>query len=127
MKVLLVDDSSPIRSILKRMFQEMGHDVMEAANGQEALSVLDADAGVRLILLDWNMPVMNGMEFLDAFSVRSGPQPRPLIIMVTTENEMDKIAEAISKGANEYIMKPFTKEILVEKLAILGIKEGTHA
>ena len=127
MKVLVVDDSSPIRMILNRMLRDMGYAVLEATHGKEALAQLDANPDIRLILLDWNMPEMNGIEFLEAIQGRFEGKERPRIIMVTTENEMDKIIQATSKGANEYIMKPFTKEILEEKLTILGIREGTHA
>ena len=119
MKILIVDDSGPIRKIMSQMLSEMGHDTVEAAHGIEALSQLDTQGDIGLIMLDWNMPEMNGIELLDALRKRGGK--RPTVIMVTTENEVDRIVKALAKGANEYIMKPFTKEILEEKLAILGI------
>ena len=101
------------------MLSEMGHDTVEAAHGKEALEQLDAQRDIGLIMLDWNMPEMNGIELLDALREKGGR--RPTVVMVTTENEVDRIVKALAKGANEYIMKPFTKEILEEKLAILGI------
>lgn len=126
MKVLIVDDSGPVRNILKRMFQEMAHKTLEAADGREALAQLQANPGIGLIMLDWNMPTMDGMQLLEALQTDRSIQ-KPTVILVSTENQMEKILHALSKGANEYIMKPFTKEILEEKLAVLGIKGGSHA
>lgn len=127
MKVLIVDDSGPVRRIMRRMFQEMGHEAFEAADGKEALSQLKADAGIGLMMLDWNMPTMDGMQLLEALQSKEGSIQKPTVILVSTENQMEKIVYALSKGADEYIMKPFTKEILEEKLAILGIESGSHA
>ncbi len=122
MKVLIVDDSSAIRKLMGRMVVSMGHETFEACHGLEALERLDEHSDIGLILLDWNMPEMNGIELLEALKLRTDLNPKPTIVMVTTENEMGKIVRAMTKGANEYIMKPFTKEILQEKLALLGIK-----
>jgi two-component system chemotaxis response regulator CheY len=122
MKVLIVDDSGPVRKILKKMLGEMGFETVEAADGKEALKQLDAHSDLGLIVTDWNMPEMNGIELLDALGKRKFLSKKPTIVMITTESEFDKITQAMAKGANEYIMKPFTKEILSEKLAILGIK-----
>lgn len=127
MKVLIVDDSGPVRSIMRRMFREMGHEAFEAADGKEALSQLKEHAGIGLMMLDWNMPTMNGMQLLEALQSKEESIQKPTVILVSTENQMEKILHALSKGADEYIMKPFTKEILEEKLAILGIKSGPHA
>jgi two-component system chemotaxis response regulator CheY len=124
-KVLIVDDAAPIRKIMKKMLQEMGYDILEAAHGKDALTQLEAHPEIGLILLDWNMPEMTGIEMLEALKSKGGE--KPTIVMVTTENEVNKIVLALAKGANEYIMKPFTKEILEEKLAILGIRAGNHA
>lgn len=126
MRVLIVDDSGSIRKVMARMLEQMGHETVEAAHGKEALSQLEAHPDIGLLMLDWNMPEMNGIELLEALKLRKGPVPKPTIVMVTTENQMDKIVKAMVKGANEYIMKPFTKEILEEKLAILGIKGESH-
>jgi len=122
MKVLIVDDSGPIRKIMAKMLNEMGLETVEAINGKAALSQLEAHPDVELLMLDWNMPEMNGIELSEAMKARKNSEHRPTIVMCTTENEMSKIVRAMTKGANEYIMKPFTKEILQEKLSLLGIK-----
>ncbi|MFQ5542924.1 MAG: response regulator [Nitrospiria bacterium] len=121
MKALIVDDSGPIRKIMANMLHDMGLETVEAGHGKEALSQLEVHPDVELLMLDWNMPEMNGIELLEAMKKRDKSKPRPTIVMCTTENEMSKIVKAMTKGANEYIMKPFTKEILQEKLGILGI------
>lgn len=123
MKILVVDDSAPVRSLLRQMLRKMEHQVIEAGNGKEALEQLSIQPDVGLILLDWNMPEMNGMQLLDALGANRSAK-RPHIIIVSTECEVEKIVEAMERGADEYIMKPFTKEILEEKLSILGIARG---
>lgn len=121
MKILVVDDSPSMRSLLRQMLFELEHQVIEAGNGKEALERLEADPNVGLVLLDWNMPEMSGMEVLEALAAPGKRVKRPPIIIVSTECEMEKIVQAMKRGADEYIMKPFTKEILEEKLSILGI------
>ena len=120
-KALVVDDSRTIRIIIRRILIELGYEVREAANGIEALKVLETEkTAVKLVLADWNMPEMNGMELLK--SLRQNPEFDSLkVIMVTTETEMDQMASALEAGANEYVMKPFTKDILVEKLELVGM------
>ncbi|MFQ5597163.1 MAG: PleD family two-component system response regulator [Nitrospiria bacterium] len=127
MKVLIVDDSRPIRNIMSRMLVDMGHEIIEAANGEEALGQLETHPDIELVMLDWNMPKMNGIETLMALKKNKDRTSKPTVVMVSTENETKKIVRAMCNGASEYIMKPFTKEILVEKLEILGIKENDHA
>jgi two-component system chemotaxis response regulator CheY len=119
-KVLVVDDSRTIRTIIRRILIELGYEVCEAGNGIEALKVIEAEGTtVKLVLADWNMPEMNGLELLQR--VRQDPRLASLkIIMVTTETEMDHMASALEAGADEYVMKPFTKDILVEKLDFVG-------
>jgi two-component system, chemotaxis family, chemotaxis protein CheY len=119
-KVLVVDDSRTIRTIIRRILIGIGYEVCEADNGVEALKVLEVERdAVTLVLADWNMPEMNGLELLK--QLRQDPNFASLkIIMVTTETEMDHMASALEAGANEYIMKPFTKDILVEKLDYVG-------
>jgi two-component system, chemotaxis family, chemotaxis protein CheY len=119
-KVLIVDDSKTIRTIIRRILVGLGYEVCEADNGVVALRVIEAEgAAVTLVLADWNMPEMNGFELLQ--QLRQDPSLASLkIIMVTTETEMDHMAKALEAGANEYIMKPFTKDILVEKLEYVG-------
>ncbi len=115
MKALIVDDAKAIRQIERRYLNEMGFDVVEATNGKEALQVLEDNPDIRLILLDWHMPVMNGYEFLK--KVRSISKWNQIkIIMVTTENQQKSVIDALMAGANEYLMKPFDREMLETKI-----------
>jgi len=120
-KALVVDDSKTIRMIIRRILLELGYEVCEASNGREALGVLEAEhAAVDLVLADWNMPEMNGLELVKR--LRQDTEYGHLkVIMVTTETELAQMASALDAGANEYVMKPFTKSILKEKLELLGI------
>jgi two-component system, chemotaxis family, chemotaxis protein CheY len=120
-KALVVDDSRAIRMILARILTELGFEVREAANGREALEVIEAEkTAVTLVLADWNMPEINGLDLLKR--LRQKPELASLVVvMVTTETELDQMSAALEAGADEYIMKPFTKEILVEKLQLVGI------
>jgi len=119
-KALVIDDSKAMRSILSRMLQGLGFEVLEASNGREGLQRLQASGNVDLALVDWNMPEMNGLEFIR--SVRSEQSyDGVLLMMVTTETEMEQVVRALAAGANEYVMKPFTREIILEKLQIFGM------
>jgi two-component system chemotaxis response regulator CheY len=120
-KALVVDDSKAVRMILARTLKELGFEVREAANGREALEVIETEKdAVSLVLADWNMPEINGLELLKR--LRQKPELASLVVvMVTTETELDQMAAALEAGANEYVMKPFTKDILVEKLQMAGI------
>ena len=126
-KALVVDDSRTIRTIIRRILIELGYEVCEAANGVEALKVLETEkTTVRLILADWNMPEMNGLELVKR--LRRNPEFESLkVLMVTTETEMDQMASALAAGANEYVMKPFTKDILLEKLELVGMPSLARA
>ena len=106
--------------ILKRIVSEIGFQVCEAANGRDALNVLDAEKGaVTLVLADWNMPEMNGLEMLK--QLRQRPEFSSVkVVMVTTEAELSHMAVALASGANEYVMKPFTKDVVREKLNLIG-------
>jgi len=120
MRALNVDDSKTMRMILGKTLKEAGVLVSEAGHGQEALDLLNQGEPVDLLLVDWNMPVMNGYELIRA--VRANVLLSSVrIMMVTTETSMNQVETALSAGANEYLMKPFTKEVLLEKLALLGI------
>jgi two-component system chemotaxis response regulator CheY len=121
-KALVADDSRAVRMILTKTLKELGYEVCEAANGKQALEVMEAEkATVNLVLADWNMPELNGLEQLKR--LRQDPELSSLVvIMVTTETELDQMATALEAGANEYVMKPFTKDILVEKLQLVGIR-----
>jgi two-component system chemotaxis response regulator CheY len=120
-KALVADDSKAIRLILSRTLREIGYEVLEAANGREALDVMEREkAAVRLVLADWNMPELNGLDLLKR--LRANPEFASLVVvMVTTETELDQMTEALEAGANEYVMKPFTRDILVEKLQLAGV------
>jgi two-component system, chemotaxis family, chemotaxis protein CheY len=120
-KALIVDDSKTIRVVLARILRELGYEVCEAVNGKDALKMIQSEkAAVNLVLADWNMPEMNGLDLVK--HLRQNPELASLkVIMVTTETEMDHIVSALDAGANEYVMKPFTKDILIGKLEMVGI------
>jgi two-component system, chemotaxis family, chemotaxis protein CheY len=120
-KALVVDDSKAVRMILAKTLKELGFEVREAANGREALEVIEVEkTAVTLVLADWNMPEIDGLELLKR--LRRKPELASLVIvMVTTETELGQMAAALEAGANEYIMKPFTKDILIEKLQLVGM------
>jgi len=118
LQAMVVDDSKAIRMILSRSLSEMGYDVCSAADGAEALSLMRE--GISLILVDWNMPRMNGLDFVK--QLRADPRYSPVtVMMVTTETEVEQMVKALEAGANEYVMKPFTKEIIEDKLRLLGL------
>jgi len=118
MKIMLVDDSATMRRIQKTQLSGMGvTDVIEAGNGEEAMARLQENMPVDLVLLDWNMPVMDGMTFLK--KVRENDSySKVKIIMCTSESEKPKVVEALKAGANNYLVKPFQPEALKEKLGI---------
>jgi len=117
-KALVVDDSKAIRQIERKYLEELGFEVLEAENGEEALKVVKENPDIELILLDWHMPVMNGYEFLK--KLRENPEWSGIkVMMVTTENQQKSVIEAIMAGANEYLMKPFDKEMLETKIRFL--------
>ena len=120
MRALVIDDSKATRSFIRLMLNELGFEVTEAPNGSEALERLRELGPPELALVDWNMPVMNGYEFVQA--VRSNPAYNDMrLMMVSTENALEQLSRALLAGANEYVMKPFTKEIIREKIELLGI------
>ncbi|WP_245542823.1 response regulator [Thermodesulfobacterium hveragerdense] len=117
-KAMVVDDSNAIRQIERKYLEEMGFEVVEAENGEEALKVLNEHPDIQIILLDWHMPVMNGYEFL--VKLRANPKWSDIkVMMVTTENQQKSVIDAILAGANEYLMKPFDKEMLETKIKFL--------
>jgi len=119
-KAMIIDDSKAIRMILSKTLAEVGYEVCQAANGEEALAVLEQENGaISLALVDWNMPRMNGLDFVRR--LRSDPRySSVLLMMVTTETQVEQMMQALEAGANEYVMKPFTKEIIADKLRLLG-------
>lgn len=119
-KALVVDDSRSIRLIVGRTLRDLGFEILEAGNGQEAWDCMQRQQDFELILCDWNMPVMNGLEFIR--KVRADSRYRKYtIVMVTTETETEQMLRALAAGANEYVMKPFTRDIIEEKLRMLGV------
>jgi len=109
-----------MRLILKSMLKDLGFEVAEAGHGREALAYLQTHADTNVALVDWNMPEMNGLELVEA--VRHDPRFNDMrMMMVTTETEMSHVAKAIEAGANEYVMKPFSKDVIHEKLQLLGV------
>ncbi len=122
MRALVIDDSRSVRLIVGGYLQEAGLEVVEAADGQAALEQLRSNPDVRLILVDWNMPVLDGLSFIQA--VRAQPAYRGVkIVMATSETEAGQVARALAAGADEYLMKPFTKEVLIAKLQMLDVFE----
>jgi len=116
---LVVDDSSVIRKVARRILEDLQFEVLEAADGQEALEMC-REAMPDSIFLDWNMPVMDGLEFLKALRSEEGGEA-PKVVFCTTENDVAHIAKAMRAGANEYIMKPFDREIVEAKFAEVGL------
>ncbi len=116
---LVVDDSKVIRKVARHILEALGFQVAEAADGAEALDACRA-AAPDVVLLDWNMPVMNGIDFLRALAT-AGLARRPKVVFCTTENGMAYIRTAIEAGADEYVMKPFDRETLQSKLQIVGV------
>jgi two-component system chemotaxis response regulator CheY len=126
MHALIVDDSTTIRMILAEHLKKLGFDVTEAVNGRDALDRLrgmkKADV-VDVVLVDWNMPEMDGLSFVEAVRAERQYDELPLM-MVTTNTELAHVARALEAGANEYIMKPFTRDMIREKLELLGFIEA---
>ena len=121
MRALVIDDSKAIRIILRKLLGELGFEVAEAADGREALQRLNGPMGpFDLALVDWNMPEMNGLEFVREVRGQGGHEDLTMV-MVTTETESSQVVRALAAGANEYIMKPFSRDVLVDKLSMLGL------
>jgi two-component system chemotaxis response regulator CheY len=118
---LVVDDSSVIRKIARRILEELGFQIIEAEDGEKALEACARELP-DAVLLDWNMPVMDGYEFLGNLRRMPGGE-KPKVVFCTTENGMDHIARALDAGANEYIMKPFDKDIVAAKFQEVGLIE----
>lgn len=120
MRALVVDDSRPIRRIESEILRELGFETIDACNGKEALERLQTTPVPDVVLVDWNMPEMDGLEFIKA--VRKDARFSGMVVlMVTTETETDQMLRALSAGADEYLMKPFQKEALVDKLRLVGV------
>jgi two-component system, chemotaxis family, chemotaxis protein CheY len=122
MKAIVVDDSLAARFMISKIVKKVGFDVVEAANGKDALVKLEANQDVSVLFVDWNMPVMNGLELVK--EIRQHPEQSEIkIVMVTTETEMSQVMRALEAGADDYVMKPFTEDVILDKMKILGIAE----
>jgi two-component system chemotaxis response regulator CheY len=120
-QAMVIDDSRAMRLILSRALQGFGYEVAQAANGKDALAQLHQDgANIELFLVDWNMPEMNGLEFVQQLRSEHRFDSIP-VVMVTTETETDQMIVALGAGANEYVIKPFTTETIEDKLRMLGL------
>ena len=123
MHALVIDDSRAMRRIVGSILKDLGYTVAEAGHGREALDVLEGLSGEPLpdlACIDWNMPVMDGLQFVSA--VRSNPAWRSMtMMMVTTESEHGQIVRALAAGAHEYMIKPFTPDAFADKLSLLGL------
>jgi two-component system chemotaxis response regulator CheY len=116
---LVVDDSSAIRRVVASLFRQLDFEVAEAPTGMHAVEHCRTQTP-DIVMLDWNMPVMDGISCLRELRAMQMPK-RPAIVMCTTENQMTKIQEALAAGADEYIMKPFDGDVLLDKLSQLGL------
>jgi len=120
MRALVIDDSRAVRIIIGKILREIGLEVLEAGNGLEALDQLQRNQDVELLLVDWNMPQMNGIDFIRRVRAQR-VYDAVRILMVTSEAQGEQVNLALKAGANEYLMKPFNKDILVAKLQLLDV------
>ena len=118
---LVVDDSRATRTVLARILSQSGFETVQAANGLEAMHTMEREVtSFDLVLLDWNMPELSGIEVLEW--IRARDDFRSIrVVMVTTETEIEQMARALQTGADEYLMKPFTREALEDKLRLIGL------
>lgn len=120
MRALIIDDARVMRRIVATTLRQLGYETAEAAHGREALDLLEAGERFDLACVDWNMPVMDGLQLVQA--VRARREWRDLtLLMVTTESEQSQIVRALAAGAHEYLIKPFTPDALMGKLDMLGL------
>ena len=116
---LIVDDSKVVRMVARKILEGLNFEIAEAEDGQKALEACQREMPAA-VLLDWNMPVKSGIEFLQELRAMNGVK-QPIVVFCTTENDMEHIQEAIKAGADEYIMKPFDSEIIQSKFAQVGL------
>ena len=120
MRALVLDDSKTTRMILRRIFQNIGFEVSEAEDGAQGLKSIQEVGKPDFVTVDWDMPVMDGLAFVRAVRAEFPSENLPLL-MVTAANDLNHVAVALEAGANEYLMKPFTEEMVREKLELLGV------
>ena len=119
-RALVIDDSKVMRRIVAGILEDLGFEVRQAGHGREGLDLLETGWVPELVCVDWNMPVMDGLQFVNA--VRANPAWRALtLMMVTSESEHGQIVRALAAGAHEYVIKPFTADAIRDKLALLGL------
>ena len=125
MKLLVVDDSSTMRRIIKNTLQRLGYeDILEAEHGLQAWEIMDSVEGIKVLITDWNMPEMKGLDLVKKVRADGRFVDIP-IIMVTTEGGKAEVITALKAGVNNYIVKPFTPQVLKEKLeVVLGVNDG---
>jgi two-component system chemotaxis response regulator CheY len=122
-RALVVDDSRAMRTIIGKILQQLGFEVSQASHGKEAIDLLRRAGAVELATVDWNMPEMCGLDFVT--EVRRDPSFDGMrMVMVTTESELAHVERALAAGANEYVMKPFTAEVMREKLQLIGVESA---
>lgn len=122
MKTLIIDDSSAMRRIIARTMKSIGFEIVEAGDGRAGLELLaEHNQDIEVILVDWNMPVMNGLQFVERVRANDATKHHK-IVMVTTETESVRMARALLAGVDEFVMKPFTQDILIEKLQLIGVQ-----
>ena len=124
MRALVIDDSKPTREILADILEGIGFEVLKAKDGRQGIDILAKIESADVILVDWLMPGMDGIEFIHAVRANRAFDRIP-VMMVTTETEMPRVALALQAGASEYVMKPVTREMILEKLNLLGIEVPT--
>jgi len=126
-QALVIDDSRAMRLILGDLLQQLGYETTEAGDGQQAITLLEGDDSIpSLALVDWNMPVMNGLEFIRAVRQQHCYSNMKLLV-VTSEAEVGQMVEALTAGADEYLMKPFSSEALACKLEMMGLQRAEKA
>lgn len=119
MRAIVVDDSSAMRAVLRLILKQQGFDVIEAKNGKDGFRVLQESGPVQLALIDWNMPEMSGLELLQGIRENHAFDSMR-VMMVTTETDLLQVRKALGSGADEYVMKPFNREIIADKLNLMG-------
>lgn len=122
MNALIIDDSRAMRRILGKTMKGLGFEILEAEDGAQGLDIFLASSDtIEVTLVDWNMPVMNGLEFVEAIRSK-GEFEAEKLVMVTTETEPARMTRALMAGVDEFVMKPFTTEILIDKLKLIGVR-----
>ena len=119
MRALVIDDSRTVRTIIGKMLREVGFEVTEAGNGREGLDRLREGPGFDLAMVDWNIPELTGIEFIRAVRAERAHDGMRLM-MVTAETEAEQVAAALAAGANEYVMKPFNRDVILDKLKLMS-------